>query len=181
MPHRAIQRPAARLAAGNADRLGPQPVQLGVQVVRDAQRDGDQLAGGRRGPCSPLQAGAAVWSQQVVLGGRAMMEQGRVHPLQPGGVLIGRRLVAAHQGPDLQHVRRRDPGLRQPPCRQQLPQVASVGLVGLGAPLGPAGGAGIGRFGRVRGDPRPPRLLHDMPPAGAALHREGGLLAGELS
>jgi hypothetical protein len=58
--------------------------------------------------------------------------------------------------------------------------VAGVQLVGLGAPLGPAGGAGVSRLGQVRLDPCPLQLLDHVPPAGAALQRERGPLAGEL-
>jgi hypothetical protein len=109
-----------------------------------------------------------------------MVEQGRVHPLQPGGVLVQQRLAAAHLGADLQHMRWRDPAFRQPPGSQQLAQVPSIQLVGLGTPLGTAGGAGVGRLGQVRLDARPLELLDHIPPAGAALQRERGLLAGEL-
>src|SRR5215203_2882878 len=58
--------------------------------------------------------------------------------------------------------------------------MASIQLVGLGAPLGAAGGAGVGRLGQVRLNPRPRELLDHIPPAGAALQRERGLPAGEL-
>jgi hypothetical protein len=59
--------------------------------------------------------------------------------------------------------------------------VASVELVGLGAPLGATQRAGVGRLGQLRGGPRTLQLLHDIPPAGAALQREGGLPTGELA
>src|SRR5215216_2385953 len=58
--------------------------------------------------------------------------------------------------------------------------MASIQLVGLGAPLGAARGAGVGRLGQVRLNPRPRELLDHIPPAGAALQRERGLPAGEL-
>ena len=55
-----------------------------------------------------------------------------------------------------------------------------VGLIGLGAALGPAPPRGLGRLGQQRGDPRPLQLLdHESPPR-AALHRERHILtAGE--
>jgi hypothetical protein len=149
-------------------------------VVQHAQRDRHLLAGGRRQAHTPLQPLAPVGDQQVALSGHPVVEQGRVHRLQPGGVLVGQRLGAAHLGADLQHLRRRDPGLRQPPRCQQLAQVAGVCPVGLGPPLGATQRAGVGRLGQVRGDPGALQLLDHIPPAGAALQRERGLPAGEL-
>jgi hypothetical protein len=63
---------------------------------------------------------------------------------------------------------------------QQLPQVAGVGPVGLGAPLGAAQRVGVGRLGQVRADPNAGELLGDEPPAGRGLQREAGLLLVEL-
>jgi hypothetical protein len=63
---------------------------------------------------------------------------------------------------------------------QQLTQMPGVGSVGLGAPLGTAQAGGLGQLGHVRDDPGPLQFLDDVPPAGAALQREGHLLlAGE--
>jgi hypothetical protein len=50
--------------------------------------------------------------------------------------------------------------------------VPGVGAVGLGPPLGPAGGGGVGRLGQMRLDSGTLQLLHDEPPAGAGLDRE---------
>jgi hypothetical protein len=58
--------------------------------------------------------------------------------------------------------------------------VAGVGPVGLGAPLGAAQRAGVGRLGQVRADPHALELLGDEPPAGGGLQREAGLLSVEL-
>jgi hypothetical protein len=54
--------------------------------------------------------------------------------------------------------------------------VARVGAVGLGAALGAAQAGGLGGLGQVRGDPGPLQLLDHVPPAGAALQRQGHLL-----
>jgi len=62
---------------------------------------------------------------------------------------------------------------------QQLAQVAGVGAVGLGPPLGAAQGPGVGRLGQVRTEPGTLQLLGDEPPAGGGLQGEVGLLAGE--
>ena len=67
------------------------------------------------------------------------------------------------------------------PGAQQLAQVAGVGAVGLGAPLGAAQRPGVGRLGQVRAEPGALQLLGDEPPAGGGLQREVGLLAVELS
>jgi hypothetical protein len=69
------------------------------------------------------------------------VKQHRVHPLDPGSVLHPQRMIGLQQRPALQHMRRRDPTLRQPPSGQQLPQMASIRPVGLGAPLGPRNAA----------------------------------------
>jgi hypothetical protein len=58
--------------------------------------------------------------------------------------------------------------------------VAGVGPVGLGAPLGAAQRAGVGRLGQVRVDPNALELLGDEPPAGRGLQRKAGLLWVEL-
>ena len=47
-----------------------------------------------------------------------------------------------------------------------------VGAVGLGPPLRPAGGRGVGRLGQMRLHSGTLQLLHDEPPAGAGLDRE---------
>src|SRR3954454_21317156 len=50
--------------------------------------------------------------------------------------------------------------------------MSGVGAVGLGTPLGPASGRGVGWLGQMRLDPGTLQLLHDEPPAGAGLDRE---------
>jgi hypothetical protein len=54
--------------------------------------------------------------------------------------------------------------------------VAGVGPIGLGAALGAAQAGGLGGLGQVRGDPDPLQFFDHIPPAGAALQREGHLL-----
>jgi hypothetical protein len=65
------------------------------------------------------------------------------------------------------------------PCSSNLPQQPGVGAVGLGPPLGAAQAAGLGRLGQVRDQPGRLQLLDHEPPAGAALHREPALAAGQ--
>jgi hypothetical protein len=72
-------------------------------------------------------------------------------------------------------VRRRDPRLGQVLLDQQLPQVAGVGPVGLGAAFTASLGGRLRRLGQMGLDAGPLQLLHDIAPAGAALHREGHL------
>jgi hypothetical protein len=100
------------------------------------------------------------------------VEEDGVDALHPGGVLAAQVVVGLQQRPALQEPPRRDPAFRQPPLREQLPQVPGVGLVGLGVPLAAAGEGGVGRLGDVRRDPGRGQLLGDVPPPGAPLHRE---------
>ena len=98
-------------------------------------------------------------------------------PLRPGGVLGPQVVVQLQQGPALQDAAGRDPALRQPALGQQHPQVAAVGLVGLGVPLAAAGERGVGRLGQMRRDPGRGQLLGGVPPPGTSLDRERGILA----
>jgi len=100
--------------------------------------------------------------------------------LRLGGVLGPQVMVGLQQRPAFQDAGRRDPALRQPALGQQHPQVPAVGLVGLGVPLAAAGERGVGRPGQMRRDPGRGQLLDDIPPPGAPLDRERGILtAGE--
>jgi hypothetical protein len=71
---------------------------------------------------------------------------------------------------------RRDPRLRPPADHQQLPQMAGVGAVALGALLGAAARRRLGRLGQVY--PRADRLelLDHEPPARRRLQRDLELL-----
>ena len=53
----------------------------------------------------------------------------------------------------------------------------AVGLIGLGVPLAAAGERGVGRLGQMRRNPGRGQLLRDIPPSGAPLDRERGVLA----
>src|SRR5207245_10888667 len=72
-----------------------------------------------------------------------------------------------------------DPRLRQPPLGEQLAQVASVGAVGLRAPLAAPAGGNLGRLGQVRDGARFRQRLTHKQPAGAGLDRHLYLSAGE--
>ena len=103
--------------------------------------------------------------------GALVETHGRVDPLRPSGVLGAQVLVELQQRPALQDLRRRDVALGQPPARRAVPEQLRVGLVGLGAPLGPrADGSPPAR--PVRGDAGLGHFFGDVPPAGAAFHRE---------
>ena len=56
-------------------------------------------------------------------------------------------------------------------------QVPRVGLVRLGVPLTAAGEGGVSRLGDMRRDAGEGQLLGDVPPAGAPLQRERGVVA----
>jgi hypothetical protein len=101
--------------------------------------------------------------------------QGGLDPLEPRRALLVEILIQPHPGPGLEHVRRRDPRLGQVVLAEQLPQVAGVGPVGLGAALGTSLGGRLRRLGQVGLDAGPLQLLHHVTPAGAALHGEGHL------
>jgi hypothetical protein len=107
----------------------------------------------------------------------ALVEEERVDPLHPGGVLTAQVVVGLQQRPGLQDPRGRDPALGQPVLGQQPAQVPGVGPVGLGVPLAAAGVRGVGRLGQVRGAPGRGHLLGDVPPPGAPLERERDIAA----
>jgi hypothetical protein len=109
-----------------------------------------------------------------------VVEQHRVDALLPLGALVDQGLAQPHQLPQVQDVRRGDPRLRQPLLLQQLPQVAGVGPVGLGAPLAAPQRGGVGRLGQVGAQPGRLELLGHKPPAGAALHRDMPATRGQL-
>jgi hypothetical protein len=101
------------------------------------------------------------------------VEEHRVDPLHPGGVLAAQVMISLQQRSVLQDVPGRDPALRQPALGQQRPEMPGVGL---GPPFPAAGGSGVGRLAEVRGDPGRGQLLGDVPPARASLHRERGIV-----
>ncbi len=92
--------------------------------------------------------------------------------LHPGGVLLAQVLEQLQPGAHLQHLLGRDPRLGQPPAGEQLAQMPGVGAVGLGPPLRPARGRGLGRLGQMRLHSATAQLLHHEPPTGAGLDRE---------
>jgi hypothetical protein len=133
------------------------------------------------GPAAASQARLARGAQR--LGGRCqpVVEQHRVDALLPLGALVDQGLAQPHQLTQVQDVRWGDPRFRQPVLLQQLPQVAGISPVGLGAALAASQRGGVGRFGQVRGHPGRRKLLGHKPPAGAALHREVAVTRGQLA
>ncbi len=167
---------AAGLAAGKRRDLGVHRAELGLQVIHPAQRDRDRLRPGGRQP-HPGAVGGQPGAQLRVAeppgqAGHALVEQGGVDPLGPGGVLLGQVAVQLQQRPQLAHLPGRDPRQRYPPVGHQDPKVAGIGPVGFRVPLGTAQVRGLGRLGQQRGDPRPLQLLHHELPPRTALHRE---------
>jgi hypothetical protein len=104
-----------------------------------------------------------------------------VDALVPAGVPADQRAAQPDPGARVGDVGWWPPRLGQRAGAQQLPQVAGVGPVGLGAPLGAAQRPGVGRLGQVRAAPGALQLLGDEPPAGGGLQGEVRLLAGEPS
>ena len=145
------------------------------------QGGGDLQLPGRgqvRGRGRPQRGQALLGAQRALAQGRgALVEQHRVDPLHPGGVLGPQVVIGLQQRPAFQDAAGRDPALRQPALGQQHPQVPAVGLVGLGVPLAAAGERGVGRLGQMRRDPGRGQLLGDIPPPGAPLDRERDILA----
>ena len=97
--------------------------------------------------------------------------------LHPGGVLGAQVVVGLQQHPAVQDPGRRDPALRQRALGQQLPQVARVGLVGLGVPLTATGEGGVSRLGDVRRNAGRSQLPGNVAPPGTSLQRERDVLA----
>jgi hypothetical protein len=180
-PVLADQRLAARLAAGEPAQLALQRRQLGLDRLDQPQRDRDPLLRRLR-QSEPGEEGAPLPAEQplrYLAGGDAVLEERRPDPLQPLGSLLDQRPAQAGARAPLADVRRRQPGLGQPPLAQELAQVAGVGPVGLGAPLLAAPGARLGRLGQVRERARRRQLLADEQPAGAGLERDLDLLPGK--
>ena len=107
---------------------------------------------------------------------RALVEQHRVDALDPGGVLAAQVMVGLQQRPALQDLRRRDPALRAPARRQQVPHQPRVRPVGLGPPLAAALRRGVSGLGQVRGDTGRRQLPGHIPPAGACLDGKRDIL-----
>ena len=153
---------AGDLAAGERGDLGVYWRERGLQVVHPAQRSCHGLRA-RRGQADVL----AVLQQGTRLrvgeppgqAGRALVEQGGVDPLSPGGVLLAKIPVQLQQHPQLTHLFRRDPRGRHAAFRDQGPQMTGIGLIGLRPLLGAPLMRGLGRLGQQRGDPRPCQLL----------------------
>ncbi len=108
--------------------------------------------------------------------GCTLVEQHRVDPLDPRGVVTTRILVALQQGPDLQDVRRRDVARRQPPLQEEITNQVRVGPVSLRVSLPPPSRGRVSGFGQVRGDAGPDQFLHHVAPPGASLDTELDIL-----
>jgi len=152
----AHQRLAAGLAASEALQLKIEIVQYAVEVLDDAQRDGDLLLGDR----GQVQVGellAGVLALQACkapgLHRHAVVKEDGVDALQPLGALINQRLSQPHLRAQIKDVPGRDPRLRQALLHQQLAQQSRVELVSLRAPLA-VPGASASRRARPTAPPR---------------------------
>jgi hypothetical protein len=114
-------------------------------------------------------------------GRHPLVEQLRLDALLPGGALIDQRLAQTHHRAQLEHVRRRDPRLRQLTGEQQPQLQITIGVVGLRAPLAPASGRRLRRIGEMGAVAGAVDLLDHEPPAGRPLKRELGLTVRELA
>jgi len=73
--------------------------------------------------------------QQVAVLRAAVVIEHRLDPLLPLSALMRQRVAQTHPGTEVEDVPRRDPRLRQPPCGQQLADMACVRAIGLRAPV----------------------------------------------
>jgi hypothetical protein len=105
----------------------PQDLLAALQAGEHVQGGGHLQLPGRgqvRGRGRPHRFQAAGGAQRALAQPRgALVEEDRVDPLHPGGVLAAQVVVGLQQRPALQDPRRRDPALRKPVLAQQLPQV----------------------------------------------------------
>ena len=166
---------------GRGQQLVPDRVHPGLQRLEHLQRGGHLQLPGRgqaAGRGRPQRGHARPGAQRAFAQRRgAVVEQHRVDPLHPGGVLGPQIVIQLEQRPGLQDVAGRDPALRQPALGQQHPQVPRIGFVGLGVPLAAAGERGVGRLGQMHRDAGCGQLLGNITPPGARLHRERDVIA----
>ena len=101
--------------------------------------------------------------------------------LLPLAALIHKAVAQPNPRAQIEQVRRRDVGLRQPPRHQQLPQMPRVGPIGLRALLVALQRARLGRLGQMRASPDRGQLLDNEPPARRCFQRRLKLLAVEAS
>jgi hypothetical protein len=132
--------------------------------------------GPERQPGHPL---ALLQGQQVPAPRDPVVIEHRLHPLLPFGPLLRQRVPAADPGPEIEQMRGRDPRLRQPADQQQLPLVASIGPVGLGALLLALQRARLGRLREMSLSADPLEFLDHEPPARRRLQRHLEIATGE--
>jgi hypothetical protein len=171
------EHPCAGQPPGRMHHLAVQRGELFIDSGKHAQR-GTHLHLPDRGQprgCGVQPLLRALAAQPSPLAGqpwRALVEEHRVDPLAPRSALHTQIVIGLQQRPTLEHLPRRDPALRQPSLAQQLAQMTRVAAVGLRVSLAAPQRRRIRRLGHMRHHPRTGQLLGDIPPAGAALHRE---------
>ena len=136
-PIAAHERLAAWLGPRDPGQLGIEGVEFDLEVVDHPQGQVDRLASDRR-QLGPGQPGPPVGGEQLGTLGQPMVEQDRVDALLPAGPLADQPAAQPDLGASVGDVRRWRPGLRQGAATQQLAQVAGIGAVSLGPPLGVA-------------------------------------------
>jgi hypothetical protein len=98
-----------------------------------------------------------------------LVEELRVDALLPRAALIDQRHAQTNQRAQLEHVRRRDPRLRQLAGKEQPQLQIAVGVVGLRPPLAAASGRRLRRVGQMRAVAGALDLLDHEAPAGRPL------------
>ena len=129
------------------------------------------VSGGAQ-PVPRLELTPAILAEDPGEGRHALVEEGGLDPLQPGGALLGEVHVQPHHSARLLDVLGRDPGLREGAGGEELAEMPGVDAVGLRVHLPPPPGAGLRGLGEVGLDPGAMQLLDHEAPAGAALQRE---------
>jgi hypothetical protein len=168
------QRLARRLASSEPLELVLQRRQHRVRGIHHVVAGRDPLP--RRGGELHLVAGeqlSRLGRADLTLGQRhTVLEELGVDALDPHAALIEQRLVEPHSLAPLQHRVGRDPGLGKIAALEQLPQQPGVAAIGLGVLLATTRCLRVGRLGHMRLEARSGNLLDDIPPPGAALHRQ---------
>jgi hypothetical protein len=100
----------------------PDHIVAAIRVAAEAGR-GQAVAGFQAGP--PRRRGDTSGAQMR----HPVVEHGRMNALHPGGVLIPQVLVQLQYRAGLPHLDGGNPRGRQPPTRQQLPQMRSISRV----------------------------------------------------
>jgi hypothetical protein len=117
--------------------------------------------------------------QQVTVSRAAVVIEDRLDALLSLAALMRQRASQPDLRAKIEQMRRRDPGLRQPPDHHQLADVTRVGAIALGALLVAAPSSGLRRLGEMHDRAGRCELTGDKPPPGRRLQRDLELLTTE--